>query len=463
MTRQWVILLVAVAALAGVAYGGYQLGFWRNGFLALTAAPGQQNAPLAAPQIAPALQRVRAAARVVPVRSVELSLPVEGVVQEVFVEEGAQATAGQLLVKLVDTRQRVLVAQAQAALTRARAAVALLEAGPKPAEVAQMAAALAAAEANYAKLADGLTPGAIAAAEAALAQAQADYRVLTLGADPQEMIEAAANLELAAAQLDQARAAYNKVRGNPDVGMTEEALAMQEATAAYNAANARSDLLQKGAAPELAASAAAAIRVAQAELDALKEAQPGELAEAAALVQQAQAALEFVQSGARAEEIAVAQGDVDIATALLQDALVAVSETELRAPFDGVITTLDIDRGEAVAPNGAVLQLADLSAWRIETLDLSELDVAAITPGAPVTVTFDALPALLLRGRVRHVRPVGENSHTASLAGAVSPGDAPLSEQLRGDIVYRVVVELETHEPRLLWNMTALVDFGGRR
>lgn len=27
------------------------------------------------------------------------------------------------------------------------------------------------------------------------------------------------------------RAAYNKVRGNPDVGMTEEALAMQEATA----------------------------------------------------------------------------------------------------------------------------------------------------------------------------------------------------------------------------------------
>jgi HlyD family secretion protein len=461
MTRRWVILLAALAVFAGVAYGGDQLGFWRDDFLALTAAPGQQSAPSA--PLASTVQRLRAEARVVPVRSAELSLPIEGVVQEVLVEEGAQVTAGQLLVKLVDTRQRVLVAQAQAELNRARAAVALLEAGPQPAEVAQMAAALAAAEANYARLADGLTPGAIAAAEAVVAQAQADYRVLTRGADPQEVIEAAANLELAQAQLDQASAAYNKVRGNPDVGMTDEALAMQEATAAYNAAKASYDLLQGGAAPELAASAAAAIRVAQAKLDALKEAQPGELNEAAALVQQAQAALEFVQTGARAEEIAVAQGDVDIATALMQEALVAVSETELRAPFDGVVTTLDIERGEAATPGVVVLQLADLSAWRIETLDLSEIDVAAITPGDPVTVSFDALPALALPGQVRRIRMVGENSNTAPLAGAVLPGDASLSEQLRGDIVYRVVIEPETHEPRLLWNMTALVDFGERR
>lgn len=153
-----------------------------------------------------------------------------------------------------------------------------------------------------------------------------------------------------AARLGQRR--LNKVRGNPDIGMTDEAMQMQEATAAYNAAKASYELLQSGAAPEVA-HAAAAIGVAQAELDALKEAQPGELAEAAALVQQAQAALEFVQTGARVEEIAVAQGDVDIATALMQAAFVAVCKTELRAPFDGVVTTLDIERGGDAQRRGA--------------------------------------------------------------------------------------------------------------
>jgi HlyD family secretion protein len=308
-----------------------------------------------------------------------------------------------------------------------------------------------------------LTPGAIAAAEAELAQAQADYRLLTAGADPQALIEANAKLELAQAQLSQASAAYNKVRGNPDVGMSAEALALQEATANYNAAKARVDLLQSGARPEAAASAAAAVRVAQAKLDMLKQAQPGELAEAAAQVEQARAALELVKAGARPEEITVAQGDIDIATAHLQDALVALADTELRAPFDGVITALDIDQGEAVTPNLPVLQLADFSAWRIETLDLSEIDVAMIRLDDMVEITFDALPALTLRGKVIHIRPVGENSRAAPVSGAVSRGDTSLAEQVSGDIVYRVVIEPETHPEQLLWNMTALVDFGDRR
>lgn len=127
-----------------------------------------------------------------------------------------------------------------------------------------------------------------------------------------------------------------------------------------------------------------------------------------------------------------------------------------------MITTLDIDRGEAVAPTGRCCNwpiflpgaskrlTCPNSMWRRSRWRL-------------VTVTFDALPALLLRGRVRHVRPVGENSHTASLAGAVSPGDAPLSEQLRGDIVHRAVVELETHEPLAAGEHDRVGGFYGRR
>ena len=266
------LLLLGVVVVAGLGYGSYLFGLWPIELLPAMAESQRQR--MVSPQEAqpPALvvRQVRAEASVVPVRSVELGMPVEGIVQEVLIQEGDLVSAGQLLVKLRDSRQRVLVTQAQAELNRAQAAVALLAAGPKPEEVVQMAAALAAAEVNYAKLSGGLLPGAIAAAEATVAQAQADYRVNTRGADPQALIEAAAELEVAQALINQASAAYNRVHGNPDIGMLPEALELQAATAAYNAAQARYDLLQGGAAPELAASAAAAVRVAQAQLAALQ-------------------------------------------------------------------------------------------------------------------------------------------------------------------------------------------------
>jgi len=314
----WIVSGVALAAL--LVYASYTWMPWPQVAPALPASLPQL---LEQRDTASAAHRVRAAASVVPVRSAEIGFSIEGGVQKVLVEEGELVVAGQLLVKLKDDRQRVQVAQAQAALNRARAALALLEAGARPAEIAQMEAALDAAAANYARLVEGVLPGAIAVAEAAVVQAQAEYRVGTAEADPLAVVEATAELELARVQLESARAAYNQVRGDPNIGMRSEAMDLQEATAAYNAAQATLQLLEQGASPEAAAALAAAVKVAQAELDALRRAEPGEVAGAEALVREAQAVLEGVQSGSRAEEIAVAQGDVDVAVALMQEALVA--------------------------------------------------------------------------------------------------------------------------------------------
>lgn len=457
--KRWYIPLAALVTALSVAYGAYVLGYWPADFMQVLASPrmNANDSRSEALAVSSPVRRIRAEARVVPARWAQLSMPLDGTVQQVLVREGGTVEAGQLLVKLKDTRQRVLVSQAQAELNRAQAALKLAQAAPQPELIAELEAALAAAQANYNKLADGLLPGAITEAEEALAQAQADYAFLTQAASPQLLAEATTELNLAQAELAEAEAEYAAVSGRADAATLPEAFALQKATAELNAAQAKVDLLQGGVTPAQRAGAAAVVRQAQARVDALKNALPGELAEAAATVQQAQAQLDLARVGVRSEEVDVAQAEVNVALSGLQEAMVSLAETELRAPFAGTVTALNISAGEQVAAGVPLLQLADTTVWQVETLDLTEMDVVGILPGSEVTVTFDALPDLTLAGTVAHVRPVGENSRMMTLYDPSTP-----EEVLTGDVVYKVVITPEQQDARLMWNMSSLVDFGER-
>jgi HlyD family secretion protein len=167
-----------------------------------------------------------------------------------------------------------------------------------------------------------------------------------------------------------------------------------------------------------------------------------DLASAQAAVDQAQAQLDLLKAGARPEAIDIAEADVAAATASLQNALVALADTELRAPFGGLIATINTALGEQVSPGAPVVVMADTTSWEIETSDLTEFDVIGVTASDPVLLTFDAIPDLQLRGTVTRIRPIGEDN--------------------RGDTVYKVVVIPNENDPRLLWNMTAVVEFGGQ-
>ena len=91
--------------------------------------------------------------------------------------------------------------------------------------------------------------------------------------------------------------------------------------------------------------------------------------------------------------------------------------------------------GEQVAAGAVVVRLADLSAWQIETDDLTELNVVRVKEGARATLTFDALPGVHLTGKVVRIKPIGEKK--------------------QGEMTYTVVIQPDNHEERLRWNMTA--------
>ena len=177
--KSLLLIFGTAAVLLALGYGGYAAGYWP---LPSTASVNLPAALAAAPE---RVRHIRAEAKVAPIRSAELSVPLAGIVQEIYVQEGDQVVAGQLLLKLKDAQYRAVVDQATAALKRASAAHTLLVEGARAEDIAELQAAVDAAQANYDKLANGLLPSNIKAAEAAVAQVRADYTVVQQGAPRQ--------------------------------------------------------------------------------------------------------------------------------------------------------------------------------------------------------------------------------------------------------------------------------------
>ncbi len=117
----------------------------------------------------------------------------------------------------------------------------------------------------------------------------------------------------------------------------------------------------------------------------------------------------------------------------------ALANAEVRAPFPGVITDLQLKVGEFEASGQPVVTIADTTQWVVKTKDLTEIDVVNIKEGQPVTVKFDALPGVEFKG---NVLSVSDN----------------FSEN-QGDVVYEVTILLTDVDPAMRWGMTAVVTF----
>ena len=177
----------------------------------------------------------------------------------------------------------------------------------------------------------------------------------------------------------------------------------------------------------------AAINVAQEELD-----------RAEAAVTKAELQVERLPDDATPAEIEQAQVDLrlartdrDVAASALSEAQVALRQTELRAPFSGTVAAINVERGEQAPAGEPVVTIGDLTGWLIETTDLSELEVVHVHVGDAATVTFEALPDLVLAGHVDRIQVRGT-------------GPA-------GNVVFAVAVRPDTHNEQLRWNMTATV------
>ncbi|MGQ9554125.1 MAG: HlyD family secretion protein [Anaerolineae bacterium] len=427
----WKGLIISLAAVAVISGAGLLLYSRRQ--VAAQEAAAQPTAVRTEP-----LAQVAADGYVVPQRYAVLSLSVPGTVAEVYAAEGDQVQAGVPLLALENSSQVAALAQAQAGLAQAEANLAQFKAGARPEEVAQAQAAVAAAQARLDRLTSGATPEQIASAEQSVAAAQANLELVQAGPTPEQLTAADATLRLAEASLEQAQAAYDKVAGRADAGMLPQSLQLEQATIEYERAQASYQDLVNGATPAEIKVYQEQVAQAQASLaEVLAGANPADVVAAQADLAAAQAALELVQAGARPEELAAAEAQVQAAQASVDLAQAALDATILKAPFAGTVSSISLAVGEYAAPGLPLVRLGDVSAWLVETDNLSELDVVKLAVGDAVQVSFDALPGAVIKGRVQHIQPAAEVK--------------------RGDVTYTVAVVLEANDLPLRWGMTAAI------
>jgi HlyD family secretion protein len=163
----------------------------------------------------------------------------------------------------------------------------------------------------------------------------------------------------------------------------------------------------------------------------------GSLVLAKAELEEAQRQWDKVKNGPDPEDIAMLEGELLNAKKQLEAARLVLSDMELKAPFSGTTSRINVRAGEWVNTGQNAMLLADLSLLQVETTDLNEIDVARIKEGAAAEITFDALPDVRLQGLVE------------SIAARSSEGSG---------VNYTVTIIMDDFPEQLRWGMTAFVD-----
>jgi HlyD family secretion protein len=129
------------------------------------------------------------------------------------------------------------------------------------------------------------------------------------------------------------------------------------------------------------------------------------LAEGRAVLRQANNNLRKIKTAEKEVEAATSQ--VKVAQSSLKVAETLLSYTQLRAPFDGVISSRNVEPGEVVLPGREVLSLSDLSSVNLKIF-VGETEIGRVKPGQSVDIKVDTFPDKIYSGTVSFISPEGE-------------------------------------------------------
>ncbi len=119
-------------------------------------------------------------------------------------------------------------------------------------------------------------------------------------------------------------------------------------------------------------------------------------------------------------ELANAKAEVVSNRVDVDNARIALEDTEMRAPITGTLIERLVEPGQVISSptmdvggGSLLLKMADLSKVQVKTL-VDETDIGKIQPGLPVTVTVTSFPNQPFAGEVLKVEPQAEAEQTVT-------------------------------------------------
>ncbi len=279
---------------------------------------------------------------------------------------------------------------------------------------------------------------ALAQAEAALAKAKRQYKQTQANSSSlnSQIFASSDSITSAQAQVVKAQADYEKA---------QQELARRQALAQTGAISKE----------ELTSSQSAA-KTALAALNVAK-----------AAVSQAESNRKAAQSNLAANEALIAGAndstapDVLSAQAQVQQALLDLERTVIRAPVDGVVTSRNIQVGQRVAPGSVLMSVVPISQLYVDA-NFKESQLAKVRVGQSATLTSD----LYGKSVVYHGKVIGFSGGTGS-AFALIPAQNATGNWIK--VVQRLPVrialdpkELAAHPLRVGLSMDADVDLSAK-
>lgn len=120
-------------------------------------------------------------------------------------------------------------------------------------------------------------------------------------------------------------------------------------------------------------------------------------------------------------DVANSKASVISSTIDLENAKIALDDTEVRAPMNGTIIAKNIERGAVISSptsdvgGGTVLlKMADLSLVQVKTY-VDETDIGKISVGLRTAVTIDAYPARTFQGSILKIEPQADTIQNVTM------------------------------------------------